>query len=255
MKRLEDKVAIITGGSGGIGAATAKLFLEEGAKVLLVDLDEGALKKTIEELNSDNASYITADVSKEEQVKKYVDTAVERYGKIDVLFNNAGIEGVVTPLTDYPLDMFEKVININVIGVWLGIKHVFPVMKENGGGSIMITSSIAGLRGTPNIIGYSTSKHAVLGIMRTAALEGAEFNIRVNSINPSPVDNRMMRSLENGYAPGAGDQVKEMMEGNIPMKRYCTSEEVGKVALFLSSDDSSFVNGSVYSVDGGLNAQ
>ena len=192
MKRLEDKVAIITGGSGGIGAATAKLFLEEGAKVLLVDLDEGALKKTIEELNSDNASYITADVSKEEQVKKYVDTAVERYGKIDVLFNNAGIEGVVTPLTDYPLDMFEKVININVIGVWLGIKHVFPVMKENGGGSIMITSSIAGLRGTPNIIGYSTSKHAVLGIMRTAALEGAEFNIRVNSINPSPVDNRMI---------------------------------------------------------------
>jgi NAD(P)-dependent dehydrogenase (short-subunit alcohol dehydrogenase family) len=170
---------------------------------------------------------------------------------IDILFLNAGIEGVVKPLTDYPEEMYDKVIAVNVKGVWLGLKHAFPHMKENGG-SVIITSSVAGIQGTPNVMAYVTSKHAVIGTMKVAALEGAEFGIRVNSIHPSPVDNRMMRSLEEGFAPGAAEEAKKGFEQAIPLKRYADNSDIASLALFLASDDSSFITGSTYSVDGGM---
>jgi len=252
MKRLENKVAVITGGSGGIGSATARIFLDEGAKVLLVDLNEDKLKEVVAELDSSDVSYIVADVSKDDDTKKYIDIAVKRYGKIDILFSNAGVEGVVQPLTEYPEDVFNNVIAVNLKGVWLSIKHSFPVMEKNGGGSIIITSSAAGLKGARNVIAYAASKHGVIGVMRSAALEGAPKKIRVNTVHPGPVDNRMMRSLEEGYFPGAGEEAQKTFKTQMPFRRYVKSEEVGQLALFLASDESAYVSGATYAIDGAL---
>lgn len=254
MSNFKDKVAIITGGSGGIGSTCAKMLLEKGAKVLLVDLNEDALKQTVDDLGGDKVSYCVADVSKDNDVKNYVQTAIERYGRIDHLFNNAGVEGVVKPLTEYPEDTFDQVMNVNVKGVWLAMKHAFPEMAKTGGGSVVITSSVAGLQGTAMMMAYTASKHAAIGVMKVAALEGAEMGIRVNSIHPAPIDNRMMRSLEEGFAPGAGSEVKKQFEQMIPLKRYGTNEDVAKLATFLLSEDSSFITGAQYRVDGGMGA-
>ncbi len=252
MKRLENKVAVITGGAGGIGFATAKIFLKEGAKVLLVDLNEGSLKEAVAGLGNGDVSYIAADVSKNDDTKKYIDTALEKYGKIDILFSNAGVEGVVKPLIKYPEDVFDRVLAVNLKGVWLSLKHCFPVMKKNGGGSIIITSSVAGLRGALNVVAYAASKHGVVGIMKSAAQEGAPMKIRVNTVHPGPVDNRMMRSLEEGYVPEAVKEAKKAFETEIPFGRYVKSEEVGQLALFLASDESSFITGATYIIDGGM---
>lgn len=251
--RLKNKTAIITGGAGGIGLATAEMFLNQGAAgILLVDLDEERLKDAAKSMESDVVKYFKADVSKSEEVKAYTEKAITEFGKIDILFLNAGTEGVVKPLTEYPEDVFDKVLTVNVKSAWLGMKHAFPHMKENGGGSVIITSSVAGLQGTPNVIAYVTSKHAVVGTMKVGALEGAEHNIRVNSIHPSPVDNRMMRSLEEGFAPGSAEEAKKGFEQIIPMGRYANNDEIASLALFLASDESKFITGSTYAIDGGL---
>ncbi|SKB62431.1 NAD(P)-dependent dehydrogenase, short-chain alcohol dehydrogenase family [Parapedobacter luteus] len=250
MSKLANKVAVITGGSGAIGSATAKLFLEEGAKVILVDLNEDALKKVTSDLNSPDVKFVTADVTKAGDVQKYAQYAVDTFGKVDIFFNNAGIEGVVKPITEYPEDVFDKVISVNVKGVWLGLKYVLPVM--NDGGSIINTSSVAGLEGTANMTAYITSKHAVIGLTRTIALEAAPRGIRVNSVHPSPVDNRMMRSLEDGFVPGAGEAAKKSFEEAIPLKRYATNEDIAKGVLFLASDDSKFITGTKLVIDGGM---
>lgn len=253
--RIDGKVAVITGGAGGIGLETAKRFLDESAGgILLVDLDEDQLKDAAKSLESNNVKFFRADVSNSEDVKAYTDKAIQEFGRIDVLFLNAGIEGVVKPLTEYPEEMYDKVLSVNVKGVWLGMKHAFPHMKESGGGSIIITSSVAGLQGTPNVMAYVTSKHAVVGSMKVAALEGAEHGIRVNTIHPSPVDNRMMRSLEEGFAPGEAEEAKKGFEQTIPMKRYADNGDIANLALFLASDESSFITGSTYSIDGGMTA-
>jgi NAD(P)-dependent dehydrogenase (short-subunit alcohol dehydrogenase family) len=253
MKRLEGKVAIITGGAGSIGKITAQLFLEEGAKVVLVDLDEALLKKTIAELVSTNVIYCTADVTKAADVQRYVNETVKIFGKIDIFFNNAGIEGVVKPIIDYPEEIFDKVIAVNVKGIWLGNKYVLPQM--NDGGSIILTSSVAGLNGSANVSAYITGKHAVVGIMRSAAVEAAPRKIRVNSVHPSPVDNRMMRSLEEGFAPGKGAEVKKSLEATIPLGRYAEPVEIAKLVLFLASDDSRFITGTTQVIDGGMGVQ
>lgn len=253
--RLKNKVAIITGGAGGIGLSTAKRFLNEGALgVMLVDINENALKKAVTMLNSEHVSYTVADVSNSKDVKKYVSQTIEQFGRIDILFLNAGIEGVVKPLTEYPEEIYDKVLAVNTKGVWLGMKYSFPELKKGGGGSVIITSSVAGIEGTPNVMAYVTSKHAVVGSMKVAALEGAEHNIRVNAIHPSPVDNRMMRSLEEGFAPGAGETAKSSFEQTIPLGRYASNDEIAKLAIFLASDESSFITGSSYSIDGGMTA-
>lgn len=253
MKKLNDKVAIITGGAGSIGKTTAQLFLEEGAKVLLVDISEDSLKEAVEELGGKDVHYCVADVTQAASVRQYVTKAVDTFGKIDIFFNNAGIEGIVKPLVDYPEDMFDKVIAVNVKGVWLGNKYVLPQM--NDGGSIIITSSVAGLLGSPNVSAYITSKHACVGIMRATAVEAAPRKIRVNSVHPSPVDNRMMRSLEEGFSPGHSTAVKEQLELTIPLGRYAEPIEIGKLVLFLASDDSEFITGTTQVIDGGINVQ
>jgi NAD(P)-dependent dehydrogenase (short-subunit alcohol dehydrogenase family) len=254
MKRLSGKVAVITGGGGEIGLAAAKLFVDEGAKVFLVDLNENGLRNAVDAVGKENASYLVADVTKPEQVQNYVKAAVQRFGGIDVFLNNAAIEGEVKPIVDYSIDIFKKVIDINIVGVWLGLKYVIPEMAKRNGGSIIITSSVAGIKGSPGVSAYCTSKHAVIGMMRSAAVECAPLGIRVNTVNPAPIESRMMRSLEEGSLPGAGEMAKEALMATIPAKRYGTTDEVAKIMLFLSSDESKFCTGGVYMVDGGISA-
>ncbi len=253
MERLKNKKVLITGGSGGIGAAAAKLMISEGAKVLITDLDEEALKKVADEIDSSDLHIFEADVTDEEQVKAYAKKAKELFGQVDVFFNNAGIEGEVKPLDEYPMDVYHKVIDVNINGVYYGLRHIFPLMKKHGG-SIIITSSVAGMTGTANVLPYVASKYANNGMMRSAALEGAPYKIRVNTINPSPVDNRMMRSLEEGFSPGKAESAKQGFEQSIPLGRYATNDEVAKLAVFLASDESSFITGTVNPIDGGMTA-
>ncbi|MBE9584650.1 SDR family oxidoreductase [Mucilaginibacter sp. JRF] len=253
MKRLEDKVAVITGGAGSIGLATARKFLANGAKVVLVDLQEEGLQNAVTELGgNDNVSYVVADVTKSADVQNYVEQTIARLGKIDIFFNNAGIEGVVKPIAEYPEEMFDRVIAVNVKGVWLGCKHVLPVMSD--GGSIIITSSVAGVIGSPGTSPYNTSKHAVIGTMRSVAIEAAPRKIRVNTVNPSAVDNRMMRSLEDGFGHGDGTSAKKELEKTIPFGRYAQPDEIADMVVFLASDESRFVSGTVNLVDGASQA-
>ena len=260
MARLSGKTALITGGAGGIGQAAARLFTAEGARVALVDRDEAALQAVVQSIGEESASYVVADVTQPEQVEIYVKAAVDRWGGVDIYLANAGIEGMVSPIPDYPLNVFEQVIAVNVTGVWLGLKYVIPVMRERGGGSIVITSSTAGIGGTAGMSAYTTSKHAVIGMMRTAALECAPMGIRVNTVNPAPIETRMMRSLEEMRVAAADDsevtveRTKQAYSARIPLQRYGNPEEVARLMMFLASDDSSYCTGGVYMVDGGRSA-
>jgi len=253
MKKLENKVAIITGAAGSIGKITAKLFLEEGAKVMLVDLTEDLLKTTVQELNNEHAKYCVADVSKAADVQKYVNETVKLFGKIDIFFNNAGIEGAIKPMIDYPEEIFDKVISVNVKGAWLGNKYALPQMKD--GGSIIMTSSVSGILGSVNLSAYIISKHAVMGIMRATAIEAGPRKVRVNSVNPGPVNNRMMRSIEEGEVAGHAEEVKRHLETTIPFGRYAEPVEVAKLVLFLASDDSQYMTGTTQMIDGGISVQ
>jgi len=255
MGRLEGKVAVITGGAGGIGRAAGQLYANEGADVLLVDLDQSALEDACASIASNKVSYFVADVTKSDDNKAMVACAEERYGGVDIFLANAGIEGDVCPLVDYDEDRFEQVMNVNVKGVFLGMQASIPAMKSRGGGSIVITSSVAGVGAAPGISPYAASKHAVIGLMRSAAKECAPDNIRVNTVNPSPVETRMMRSIEEGFGDGEElADVKARMEANIPMQRYANPQEIAQVMLFLASDDSSWVTGSINMADGGMTA-
>jgi NAD(P)-dependent dehydrogenase (short-subunit alcohol dehydrogenase family) len=254
MGRLDDRVAVITGGSGGIGRTAAKRFVDEGAKVLLVDIEERALRTALDNIGSNRTHSICADVTVPEDNQRFVKEALQHFGRIDIFLANAGVEGVIKPIPEYPIDLFDRVIAVNVRGVWLGLKYVIPAMAKGGGGSVVITSSTAGIRGTANLSAYVTSKHAVIGLMRSAALECAPLNIRVNTINPCPIETRMMRSLEEAFMPGHAGQAKEDIQSRIPLGRYGAPEEVADVMIFLASDQSRFCTGGVYMVDGGTSA-
>lgn len=251
MSRIGGKVAVITGGAGYIGRAAAKLFVAEGADVLLVDLDEDALKSACEEIGSNRVSFCVADVTRAEDNHAMIATAEERYGGVDIFLANAGIEGDVQSIVDYDEARFDQVMAVNVKGPFLGLKAAIPALTKRGGGSIIITSSVAGVGGGANVAPYVTSKHAVIGMMKSAARECAAMNIRVNTVNPSPVESRMIRSLEEGYAPGQAELIKEQMRSRIPLGRYAEPEDIAKLMLFLASDDSAFITGSVYMADGG----
>ena len=255
MARLAGKVAVITGGAGGIGRAAGAVFAEQGAKVVLVDIDEPGLKKAARSIKNKPVKCVTADVSKPVQVRGYVQAALDNFGRIDVFVSNAGVEGVVKGISRYPDRVFDKVMAVNVKGAWLGLKHVIPQMKKTGGGSIIITSSYAGIRGVAGVSAYVASKHALVGLTRAVALECAGMGIRVNAINPGPVDDRMMQSMEGGIAPDDQGWAREMIRKGIPLKRYGEPQEVAKVMLFLASDESSFCTGGVYVIDGGISAR
>lgn len=252
MGKLEGKVAIITGAGGGIGMAAARLFAAEGAKLMLVDLDGDRLAALAGSIGEDRADHAVADVTDAGQVKAYVAQAVERFGGVDATLLNAGIEGKVARIQDQGDDDFDKVIAVNVRGVWLGLKYTMPEIARRGGGSIVITASTAGIRAVPGIAPYICSKHAVIGLMRSGAMEGAASKIRVNTVNPSPVETDMIHRLEDAYNPDRGNR-QPMAEGT-PLKRYGQPEEVARLMLFLASEDSSFCTGGVYMVDGGVSA-
>lgn len=250
---LKDKVAVITGAAGGIGKATAKRFVEEGAKVVLVDVKRADLEAAAQELGLKPEQYVLveADVTKEEDTEKYVRAAKEKFGRIDVFFNNAGIEGDVYPIVEQPADNIERVLAVNVKGVFFGLKHVMRVMMEQKSGSIINMSSVAGWIGAAGMAPYVASKHAVIGATKCAAIEGVQYGIRVNAVSPGPIETRMMRSIEEGQAPGRGQSVKEAYTASIPMKRYGLPEEVAELVLFLASDRSSYITGATYLIDGG----
>ena len=256
MKRLQDRIAIITGGSGGIGKATAARFLEEGAKVVLVDIDRAGLDATHAALGGhDRVIVAKADVSVEADVERYVQATIEAFGRIDVFFNNAGIEGAVAHLHEQETAAFDQVIAINVRGAWLGMKHVLPHMYAAGAGSVINTSSVAGLQGSADVLPYVTSKHATTGMTRSAALEAARHGVRVNSVHPSPVNTRMMRSLEQGFDPADARAAQAAMEKAIPLGRYGEPADIAHLVLFLASDESRLMTGAQYRIDGGMGAQ
>lgn len=247
---LLDKVCVITGGAGSIGFETAKTFVHEGAKVLLVDMDEEALKNAVNELGSEKSHYKVADVSVAEDVKAYFGEAVSRFGKIDVIFSNAGNAGVVGPIADYPEDAFDSVYAVHVKGAFLACKYGIPRM--NDGGSVIITSSVAGLRGDDGVYAYITAKHAQIGLMRSVAKEVAARNIRVNTIHPGPIDNRFQKNIEENLGKVLQTDGTEFFNNLIPLKRHAKPKEISQSVLYLASDQSSFTTGSTLVVDGGM---
>ena len=254
MQDFKDKVAVITGGAGGIGRAAGELFVREGADVLLVDVSEDALSEALRSIGSNRVSSFVADVTSKADNLAMIAAAEKRYGGVDILLANAGIEGDVRRIVDYDEARFDQVMSVNVKGVFLGLQAAVPALDKRGGGSIVITSSVAGVKGSGGIAPYCASKHAVIGLMRSAAQEYAAQNIRVNTVNPSPVETRMMRSLEAGMAPDDSERAKARVAASIPLRRYGEPEEIAKVMLFLASDASSWVTGAVQMVDGGMTA-
>lgn len=251
MQRLQDKVAIITGGAGEVGMACARLFVDHGAKLVLCGRNQASLQDAKKALDSDNIAIFAGDVTREDDNRALVAFALQRFERLDVFFANAGIEGVVAPITDYPLEVFQQTLAVNVVGPFLGIKHALPAMAQNGGGSIIVCSSVAGTQGGAGICGYNTSKHAVTGLVRSAARDAAPLKVRVNSVNPGPLESKMMSSLERGGSPQAPEKARALMLRTVPMARYGNLAEVAQMVLFLASEESSYCTGALFAVDGG----
>lgn len=253
MGLLDNKVCVITGGAGSVGLASAQLFLREGARVMVVDLREADVARAAKALNSPNAATHVADVTKTADVKAYFDATVKKFGKIDVLFSNAGNSGVVTPVTEYPEDVFDSVIAVHVRGAFLACKYGLPQM--NNGGSVIITSSVVGVRGDGGgSVACVTAKHAQVGLMRSVSKNGAFRNIRVNTLHPGPIDNQFQLDIEEGITKLAGRNGTELLNEIIPLKRHARPEEIARTALFLASDMSSFTTGATILADGGMSA-
>jgi NAD(P)-dependent dehydrogenase (short-subunit alcohol dehydrogenase family) len=253
MAVLDNKICVITGGAGSVGLASARLFLAEGAKVMLVDRREPDLAKAVGQIDSKNVASFTADVAKADQVKAYLAATVAKWGKIDVLFSNAGNSGVVSPIQDYPEDAFDSVIAVHVRGAFLACKYGLPQMKD--GGSIVITSSIVGVRGDGGgSVAYVTAKHAQVGLMRSVSKNAAQRNIRVNTLHPGPIDNEFQLNIEKGIGAMTGLDGTALLNQAIPLHRHARPEEIARAALFLASDQSSFTTGSILMADGGMSS-
>jgi NAD(P)-dependent dehydrogenase (short-subunit alcohol dehydrogenase family) len=253
--RLDGRVAVVTGAAGVIGSATIRLLAERGARIVAVDRSEGDLEAAVKDLPaSAEAIAITADVTEEDGVKDYVRAAVDKFGTIDVFYNNAGVEGEVKAIQDYPLEAFRKVLDVNVVGVFLGMKHVLPVMLKQNKGSIINTASIAGLVGSPHIAVYSASKHAVIGLTKSVAWECTGTGVRINCVCPGLIESRMLSAIFQGRAGGNAPYPMEKMVERIPARRLGQGPEVASIVAFLASDEASYVSGSAYTVDGGRTA-
>lgn len=248
--RLAGKVAVLTGAAGSIGAATARLFAAEGARLVVADVLAEPLHALAAELGEEVAVAAVTDVTDTAQVRGAVELAVERFGGLDVAFANAGVFGTHALVADYPEDEFARVINVNVLGVFHVAKHALAAM--NDGGSLVITSSVVGLTSAPRIAAYATSKHAVIGLMRTAAKEVAERGIRVNSVHPGPVDNEFQHRIEVSATGEDEDTATKVFNAMVPLARHASADEIARTVLFLASEDSSFVTGHTLTVDGGL---
>jgi len=250
MKLLEKKVAIITGAGSGIGRAIALLYAAEGARIIVSDIVEKGGNETVSEIkaNGGEAVFVRADTSKPDDCKNVVDQAIHQFGGLHIAVNNAGIGGPLKPVGEYPIDGWDKVISINLSGVFYGLRFQIPAMLSSGGGSIVNMASILGKVGTRHSSAYVSAKHGIIGLTETAALEYADKKIRVNAIGPGYI---LTPLLTNSLDAA----VLKALEGLHPMGRLGTSEEVAELALWLNSEKASFVTGSYYNVDGGYLAQ
>ncbi len=254
MGKLDDKVAVITGGSSGIGKASVRLFVEEGARVVFGDIQDDSGKALAEELGS-NAIYLHANVRNESEIKALIDLAVEKFGRLDCMFNNAGFGGAAGPIEDIPTDAFDVTMEVMFRSVFLGIKHAIPVMKKQGSGNIISTASVAGLRTGMGPHIYSAAKAAIIHLTHTVAMEVGEHNIRVNCICPGGIATAIFgRGL--GLPPAMSERLGELakifLKDIQPIKRAGLPEDVARASVWLASEDSSFVSGHALLVDGGL---
>ena len=251
--KYKNKIVLITGSGSGIGKAAALAFSKEGGTIIVSDINEINGVKTVSEIikNNGEASFFKTDVSNFDMVQNLMDFIIEKYGRLDVAINNAGVGGDFAKITDITLESWDKTMSINSSGVFYCIKTQIPVMLKQGKGVILNTSSIAGIRGLPNAIAYSASKHAVIGITKTAAMEYAKNNIRVNALCP-------VFTITPMFDPEAMDKLKdgisERLKANVPMKRFANVMEQVNTMLWLCSDEASFITGQAISVDGGLTA-
>jgi NAD(P)-dependent dehydrogenase (short-subunit alcohol dehydrogenase family) len=253
MGLLEQKVCIITGGAGSVGLTTARAFLLEGARVMLIDLRDSDLARAAQDLDSANVATYAADVSQAAATKAYIEATVTKWGKIDVLFSNAGTWGVVAPVYEFPEDVFDSVIAVHVRGAFLACRYGLPQM--NDGGSIIIMSSVAAVRGDGGgACAYVTAKYAQVGLMRSAVRWAARRNIRVNTLHPGPIDNEFSHSIERGMSQLVGFDVTTMLNLTTPLRRHAHPDEIARAVLFLASDQSSFTTGTMLIADGGLSA-
>ena len=251
--RLNGRVAIITGAARGIGLAAVKRLSEDGADIVAFDLPGSPLADAVKAAESAGRRAVAyeGDVSQADAWRGVIDAARTEFGRIDILFNNAGISGALAGPLDYPDDDFDRIMAINVRGVFLGTKYVGNAMKESGG-NIVNTSSISGFGGGGKIIGYNASKHAVNGITKTAAIHLAPLGIRVNAVCPSPTDTGMVDELAETVSPNDPAAFKREFVSKNPLGRICEPEEVAAVVSFLVSNDASYINGALVPVDGGL---
>jgi NAD(P)-dependent dehydrogenase (short-subunit alcohol dehydrogenase family) len=247
MGRLDDKVALVTGAAGSIGQAAARALAAEGARVVVSDIEADRLEALARELSG---AACVADVTDSAQVRAAVATAVDRFGGLDVAFANAGIFGAVAPVAEYPEDEFDRVLAVNVRGPFLVAKHALAAMRD--GGSLILNSSVVGLTSDPGICAYATSKHALIGLMRTAAKEVARRGIRVNTLHPGPVDNAFQRRIETVATGAPAEQAAAIFDEMIPLRRHARPEEVARAVVFLAGDDSGFMTGATLALDGGM---
>ncbi|MFB1083026.1 SDR family oxidoreductase [Jeotgalibacillus sp. JSM ZJ347] len=255
MKRFDGKVVLITGGASGLGYASALQMAKEGAKLSLVDLNGDALEEAksdiLAEVPEAEIITITADVADEEAVKKYVDETVSKFQRIDGFFNNAGIEGKQNETENYGSDEFEKVVSINLNGVFYGMKYVLKIMKEQGHGSIVNTASVGGIRGVGNQSGYAASKHGVVGLTRNSGVEYGQYGISIKAIAPGAIMTPMVEGSLRQMGGDDWEAVGEEFVKSNPMQRFGKPEEIGYLVAFLLSDQAGFINGAVIPIDGG----
>ena len=229
-------------------------FYDEGANIALVDLHQKDIDALLQTFDADSKRIIgiEADVSKDTDVKNYVKETMATFGRIDTLFNNAGIEGSISSLEDYEEEIFDRVVQVNIKGVWLGMRYCADAMRKSGGGSIINTASAAGLMATPSLIAYGASKHAVIGMTKSASIELAPAGIRVNAVCPGVINTRMMRSIEEQTIPDNPEEYVKAVSEKTPLGRYGEPEEVAGLVAFLASDEATYITGSSYVIDGGL---
>ncbi|MCU6599009.1 SDR family oxidoreductase [Peribacillus frigoritolerans] len=249
--RLKEKTAIVTGGANGIGKATVNKFLEEGANVVFTDINKEAGNKTLEEMRevSNNVLFIQHDVSKESDWINVIEETLKAFGKVDILFNNAGIFSS-KPVTEYETEEWNRLLGINVTGVFIGMKHIVPVMREQKSGSIINTSSVAGLKGSVNTTLYGASKGAVRIMTKDLAVEVAADQIRVNSIHPGIIQTAMGEDVATSVKASS-----EQLAKSIPLRRLGKPEDIANLVAFLASDESSFITGTEMIIDGGMTAK
>lgn len=250
MGMLDGRICIVTGAAGSLGRASAARFVAEGAKVMLVDRDRARLDAVLKSMPEGRATAMLADVTDARATQAYVDATVARWGPIDVLFSNAGISGVIKPVADYPEEVFDAVVAVNLKGSFLACKYGLPKMRD--GGSIVMTSSVVGVTSDPGISAYAASKHGLIGLMRTVAKEAAPRGVRVNVVAPGPIDNEFQRDVERGLSEALGTDAGKFLDSVIPLGRHAKAEEVAETVLFLASDKSRFTTGSVLMADGGM---